>query len=73
MRDDTKSGVKTTERVKKKENQITKEVPKKGQKCLAGDSHKKWEDTSSVNHILVLICNTTTERIMNLQDQQFSF
>lgn len=45
----------------------------KGRNVLAGNSYNKWEDTSSVNHILVLIWNTTTGRIMNLQDQQFSF
>lgn len=39
---------------------------------LAGNDYKKWENMSAVNHILMLICNMRAERMMNLQDQQFS-
>lgn len=40
---------------------------------LAGKRYKKWENISALNHILMLIFNMRTEKMMNFQDEQFIF
>lgn len=40
---------------------------------LAGNSYKKWENISALNHILMLIFNMRAEKMMNFQDEQFIF
>lgn len=40
---------------------------------LAGNSYKKWENISALNHFLMLIFNMRAEKMMNFQDEQFIF
>lgn len=40
---------------------------------LGGNSYEKWENISALNHILMVIFTMRAEKMMNFQDEQFTF